>query len=206
MSQRFSARYARGGQVNILVTLAMVPMIGMVGLVSDLGYMYYIKKSAQAAADSAALAAVYTFNSSMSGSSFSCSVSWMCNQPRRQCPTGLTTATNPVEAGCLYAKQNGFAPDNTNQNVTIESHVTPNVPTAPGLGSAAWWITVRVSQRVPQLFSAIMGNRDGVVTARATAAVQPGLGCVYALDPTAQGSFYQNGTISFRSQCGIYVN
>jgi hypothetical protein len=181
-------------------------MIGFVGLVTDLGYMHFLEKSAQAAADSAAIAAVYRFNRTMAGSAFSCSTAWMCNQPEKQCPAGITTATNPVEAACLYAKQNGFSPSHPRQNVTIESHTTPNVPTAPGLGSVGWWITVRVTQRVPQLFSAILGNPTGLIAARASAAVQPGMGCVYALDPTASGSFYQNGTSKFQSMCGIYVN
>jgi hypothetical protein len=45
-----------------------------------------------------------------------------------------------------------------------------------------------------------------MVAARATAAVQPGMACVYALDPTASGAFYQNGNTQFSSACGIYVN
>src|SRR5262249_53109029 len=79
-------------------------------------------------------------------------------------------------------------------------------PTAPGLGNVGWWITVRVTQKVPALFSGFLGYENGTVAARASAAVQPGLGCVYALDPSAPSSFYQNGNTSFSSGCGIYVN
>jgi hypothetical protein len=111
-----------------------------------------------------------------------------------------------VEAACLYAKQNGFSTRNPRQNVTIQSKTTPSVPTAPGVAGVSWWITVRVTQTVPQLFSAIMGNKTGIIAARASAAVQPGMGCVYALDPSASGAFYQNGNTQFSSACGIYVN
>lgn len=196
----------RKGQALILATLMLVPMLGIVGLVTDLGYMHYVQKSAQAAADSAALAAVYRFNHTMAGSAFTCSVGWMCNQPAKPCPPALATATNPIESACLYAGKNGFSTANPRQSVTIESQATPTVPTAPGLGGVGWWITVRVRQTVPQLFSAVLGNPTGRVTARASAAVQPGLGCVYALDPAASGAFYQNGATKFQSACGIYVN
>jgi len=53
MPFRYGAHKRDKGQVLIMVTLALVPMIGMLGLVTDLGYMNYVKKSAQAAADSA---------------------------------------------------------------------------------------------------------------------------------------------------------
>src|SRR5262249_22213220 len=64
----------------------------------------------------------------------------------------------------------------------------------------------RVAQKVPNLFSAVLGNSSGWVAARATAAIQPGLACVYALDPTAQGAYYQNGNTTFKANCGIYVD
>jgi hypothetical protein len=204
MTRQLFSRSKRKGQALILVTLTLIPMLGFIGLVTDLGYMHYVQKSAQAAADSAALAAVYRFNKTTGV--FSCSVGWMCNQPQLVCPPNITSATNPVESACLFAKQNGFSTANPRQNVTIESHTNPNLPTAPGLGNVSWWITVRVTQTVPQLFSAVLGNPTGMVAARASAAVQPGMGCVYALDPTAAGAFYQNGTSKFQSQCGIYVN
>src|SRR5262245_5011142 len=206
MLDRFRAQGRRKGQAVILVTLVLMPMIGLIGLVTDLGYMNYVQKSAQAAADSAAKAAVYKFNRTLAGSSFDCSISWMCNQPSVPCPPGLTSASNPVETACLYAAQNGFSTSNPQQNVTIESHTTPKVPTAQGVNNVGWWITVRVTQTVPQLFSAILGNSTGMVAARASAVVQPALGCVYALDPVAPGSFYQNGNTTFASGCEIYVN
>src|SRR5690349_9752229 len=115
MLQQFRSRRKPKGQALLLVTLSLVPMLGFIGLVTDLGYMHYLQKSAQAAADSAALAAVYRFNHTMAGSSFSCSVGWMCNQPEKQCSPTIASASNPVESACLYAKQNGFSTANVRQ-------------------------------------------------------------------------------------------
>jgi hypothetical protein len=111
----------------------------------------------------------------------------------------------------LYAQQNGFNPvAGSNQNVTITSDVNPSqtnpIPTAPGINNGAWWITARVAQKVPTLFSAVLGNTSGLVAARATAAIQPEIACVYALDPSAQGAYSQNGNTTFNANCGIYVN
>jgi hypothetical protein len=196
----------RKGQALLLVTTAIVPMIALVGLVADVGYMYYIKNSAQAAADSAALAAVYRYQRTIAGKATSCaSYSWICLSDW-SCPATLTSASNPTETACLYAKQNGFDPADAKKSVSITSNVTATLPTAPGVGGAAYWITVRVRQSVPQLFSAVMGNTDGTVVARASAAFNPGLGCVYALDPTAPASFTQNGSTQFKAACGVYVN
>ena len=44
----------RRGQVLIMVTLALLMLCGMLGLVVDLGWSYFTKKSAQAAADAQA--------------------------------------------------------------------------------------------------------------------------------------------------------
>ncbi len=197
----------RSGQAVLLVTLSLVPMIGMVSLVTDAGYLYYVKNSAQAAADSAALAALYRFNATISGSAFTCSsYEWICHRDPGPCPAGLTSGSNPPETACMYAKQNGFDTADPKNTVTIQSGVTGTLPTAPGVGGVGYWVTVRVTRSVPLLFAAVLGNKEGAVAARASAALHPGLGCVYALDPTAPGSFYQNGTTTFQAACGVYVN
>src|ERR1035438_1316811 len=52
-------RSARRGQALLLVTLSLFAMCGLLGLAVDLGWSYFVKKSAQNAADAAALAAAY---------------------------------------------------------------------------------------------------------------------------------------------------
>jgi hypothetical protein len=192
-------------------------MIAMVGLVTDIGYMRYVQRSAQKAADAAVLAAVADYNATNTGSVFSCGLggtapSWVCNNPTPySCPGALTSADNPVEEACLYAQQNGFNPTGgSNQSVNINSDVNPSalrpIPTAAGINNGAWWVTARVAQKVPSMFSAVLGNTSGLVAARATAAIQPGLACIYALDPSAAGAYTQNGSTTFNANCGIYVD
>ena len=204
----------------------MIPLIGMVGLAVDLGYMEFLKKSAQTAADTAALAAAARYHSDTGGTP-GCSVngsgrtgnvgptpcvsSW-------QCPNTLTTSTSPanaVEAACVYARANGFWPWKAdgaanNQNVLIDANVTSSSsppPSAVGAKSAAYYVTVRISQQVRQGFSAILGNANGMVSARATAAIVPGRGdCIYVLDATASNAYSQNGSTSLTANCGIYIN
>lgn len=207
MPTAYNSANNRMGQAILLVTIALIPMLGLVGLVTDVGYMHYLHKSAQTAADAGARAAASRFHSTIGGSTFTCAdFDWICHPDPWPCPGNLTNATNPVETACLYAKRNGFSVDNGNQNVTIVSNVSSTAPTAPGTGTAVWWLTVRVTQSVPQLFSAVLGNPTGVIAARATGAITPSLGCIYALDPASPASFYQNGSTTFDSACGIYVN
>lgn len=202
------------GQAILLITASLIPLMGLLGLASDIGYMHFARKSAQKAADAAVLAAAARFYQTIGGSSFDCTAfTWICNSSTPYtCNKDLTTATNPLETGCLYAKRNGFWAWNgdgtpSKQNVSFVSGVPPTPPpTATGVSSGAWWVTARIAQQVPQLFSAVLGNTSGTIAARATATISPAMGCVYVLDPTADAAYYQNGSTTFQSQCGIYVD
>src|SRR5690242_7752042 len=55
MSMRHT-RHSERGQSLVLVTFALFAMMGIIGLAVDLGWAFYIEKTAQAAADAAALA------------------------------------------------------------------------------------------------------------------------------------------------------
>ena len=44
----------RRGQAALLMTAVIIPLAGVVGLVTDVGYMHYVQRSAQKAADAAA--------------------------------------------------------------------------------------------------------------------------------------------------------
>src|SRR6266542_3452544 len=125
------------GQAVLLVTAALIPLMGLLGLVSDIGYMLFTRKSAQKAADAAVLAAVARFNSTIGGSNFDCTTitwsAWICNNSNNPytCHSDLTTATNPMETACLYAKKNGFwawradGITPSNQSVSFVSGVAP---------------------------------------------------------------------------------
>src|SRR5579871_5615416 len=164
----------RRGQALLLVTLSLFAMCGLLGLAVDLGWSYFIKKSAQNAVDAAALAAAYRAvevvgETAPFPSSYSHALA--------PCPQ---SGVDVLAKGCLYANQNGLGfsagGDSGRQNVTVESgaNSTPNdctlaFPTAPCLVSD-YWVTVRAVESLPQLFSAVLGNTTSLSSARATAA------------------------------------
>jgi hypothetical protein len=191
----------RSGQALIMITLSLIPMFGLLGLVVDVGWMEFIKKQAQTAADAAAMAALLQFQSTTFSSSFACGT----NGVVCQAPTSCSPApSNYLNSGCLYAQLNGFT-SSGNQYVTIQAGVGVP-PTAAGVNSSAYWVTVRVNQSVPQLFSAVLGNSSGLVSARATAALSPARDCIYVMDPTGSGALLMSGTPNLVTSCGVYIN
>jgi hypothetical protein len=189
------------GQALVMVTTSLILLCGMMGLAVDLGWGYFVKKEAQRAADAAALAGVEKALADVgAASSFKCGVSGLtCPVTGQKCPASPPT-TPPIsqpDVACLYAKQNGFSTGTANQNVVIDADAnadpgTKPIPTAPGI-KADYWITARVSQKIPQLFSAVMGFPWSQSSARATAAIidSPVNGSIYLLnrenDPNAVG-------------------
>lgn len=181
-----------------MVTLALVSMCGMMGLAVDLGWSFFVQKSAQAAADGAALAAVqeaYRLNGG--GGNVTCGTAASCTSSAIvSCST--VSATN-LFSGCQYAARNGFTPggESGRQNVTIQADTTVPAPTVPNVTDIRYWVTVRTAQAIPQLFSSVLGNTQGTVSAIATAAIAgsilPGsfygmnqeLDCITALDTNA---------------------
>ena len=169
MSER---KKTQNGQALLLVTLSLLSMCGIMGLAVDLGWSFYVKKSAQAAADSAALAAVRYAKHYATPPYTTCDGSTLyCSSVPVTC-TAIQASAPSSDAGkaCLYAQQNGFQDGTGRVKVTIAADATPSVPTAPNI-TVVYWVTVRVVQEVPQLFSAVLGNTTGVVAARATAAI-----------------------------------
>jgi hypothetical protein len=162
-----------GGQAIVMVTLALIAMAGMMGLAVDLGWSYFVQKQAQAAADSGALAAVQEAYRRLGGvvSSVTCTTGG-----NTDCVTNLpcsSISSGNLYSGCLYAAQNGFTSGglNSRQQVTITSGNTTPIPTVPDVTDVRYWVTVRTVQTIPQLFSAVLGNSQGTVSAIATAAV-----------------------------------
>lgn len=184
-----------------MVTLALIPMFGLLGLAVDVGWMEFTKKSAQAAADAAAMAALLQFQSTSFSSDFTCGVNGVVCQAPTSCNP---TPANYLHTGCAYAQLNGFS-SSGNQFVTMQAGVGVP-PTATGVNSSAYWVTARVNQSVPQLFSAVLGHATGLVAARATAALSPAQDCIYVMDPTGSGAVSMSGTVSLASSCGLYIN
>ena len=195
----------RKGQTAILFTLAAVPLFGIVGMVVDVGWMYFRKQAAQTAADAAAAAAAAAAYSSSGGGPTCASTGIACYSTEYTCPASpTTTPTTNIEYGCLYAKENGFV-STGRQKVTFQSGIGAP-PTNPNV-VISYWMIVRVSEQIPQLFSRVLGFSDGVVTARATTGTRQGSGggCVLTLNPTLV-SMTVSGAASLTSGCGVYVN
>src|SRR5579863_8143461 len=103
MKIRPSAKKQRG-QILIMTTFAAIPMFAIIGLVTDIGYMQYVKKSTQNAADAAAFAAAVALHSQMTGSSYTCGGVVVCQSKPTFCDPTVTTPSTPIDNGCLYAK------------------------------------------------------------------------------------------------------
>ena len=196
----------RGG-VTLMMTFSILTITGMLGLAVDLGWGYYVHMSARAAADTAALGAVTA--ALQTGASLNCGSKGVgCYSSPTAC--GNPPATPPADnvgTGCLYAMADGFTAGG-NMNVTMQSSLTNTAPTVPGLSNIQYWVTARVTQRIPQLFSAVLGNTNLNVLAESTAAILPlyNGGCIYVLDPTDQNAFVASGSASVHAPCGIYVD
>lgn len=195
-----SNRKGTRGQVIVMVTVALVLMLGMLGLAVDLGFSYFTKKAAQAAADAAALGAVNEAFARAGEGPYSCAeegstTGLSCAE--RSCTTPLPgRPTDNLTIGCLHSDRNGFRTSGR-QTVKLEGGVWDGVnpvspPTVPGV-KVYYWVTARVSERMPQLFSSVLGNYEGTSAARATAAIidAPVLGSLLLLnrekDPVPAG-------------------
>ncbi len=174
-----------GGQAIVMVTLALLSMSGMMGLAVDLGWSYFTQKAAQAAADNAALSAVQRAFKSIQSSGGTATALTACGS------LGVTCAATPVacnpnssalgnlQSGCLYARNAGFTPGGHSgrQNVLVEANIPSvafpdSIPTNPGSPrDMVYWVTVRTYENIPQLFSAVLGNQNGAISAVATAAI-----------------------------------
>jgi Tfp pilus assembly protein PilX len=193
------------GQSAILLVLALTTMVGVLGLVTDIGWGYFRREAAKAAAEAAAMAAAQAALQS-AGGSVSCTSTGVSCTASYQCPTSISTPANNLQNGCLYAQDNGFQVTTGGKQNVIMSGGTGTPSTLTGIGST-YWATARVAEEQRQMFSAALGNRTALVSARATAIVTSNAPtCVYIMDPAGSGSLSLSGTPSLVAACGVYVN
>jgi hypothetical protein len=203
-----TSRNRESGQALIMVSLSMVAMFGLLGLVVDIGWMHFRVEAAQTAADSAASAAAEAAFAS-SGGSITCGSNNVICQAATSCPNPVPSSpVKDTDIACAYAKSNGFAITTGGRQTVTVAAGTGTVPTVSG-ATVAYWITARVSESVPQLFSAVQGNTTGTIGAVATAAISGTVSgtCIYLLSPTATHAFSITGSSTLTtSGCGIYDN
>jgi hypothetical protein len=196
----------------LLTMLTLIPIWAMIGLVGDVGWSYYTKGAAEAAAQAAAIAAVRSaMDYVAAGANYDCSSSSVVCQAAANCPSVIPNPpTNNIQNGCAYASYNGFtsAGASGSQTVTLEANNTNHAPTAPGI-TVSYWVTVRISKVNPLSFLSVLGFNSATVTARSTAAVvyKTPPSCVVSLDPSAPSAFIVGGTANVTlSNCAAQVN
>ncbi|HYL37390.1 MAG TPA: hypothetical protein VEV17_15860 [Bryobacteraceae bacterium] len=178
----------RRGQALLLVTFALIAMCGLLGLAVDLGWGYFVKKSAQAAGDAGAMAGAYAAYNVVGQTG-----QITCSTPNIQCPADPGTACSSIGTGDASKNNTIAACDYGEQNSTQTRFLGPNVKVSAGTGTPStgqtltpcstsavagcvdYWVTVRTVQNVPQLFSAVMGKPTGISSARSTAAIVQGI-------------------------------
>jgi len=165
----------RRGQALLLVTLSLFAMCGLLGLAIDLGWAYFIKKSAQNAADAAALAAAYQ--------ALNANGETVTPFPNPGGSGGDCDLSGNLQTACQYAEQNDFNPGGHGgrQKINItadqgpltrqDTSIVPSCSPAVLVGCVEYRVTVRTVEAIPQLFSAILGNSAALSSARSTAAV-----------------------------------
>jgi hypothetical protein len=200
------------GQALIMVTLGLIAMTGMLGLAVDLGWSFFVKKQAQAAADAAALAAAEEGMRDLGGiaAAVTCDMVVHCAPTPVTCTSLMGQTSNNLWNGCLYAQENGFTDGGMGgrQTVTIQANSSPpSPPTAPGINDIVYWVTVRTTQTVPQLFSAVLGNTEGTVSAIATAGIVASVvpGSFFGLNREGDCIATGNSRSGFDELCGVDV-
>jgi len=213
----------RRGQALVMITLSSIVIFALLGLVVDIGWAHFRQQAAQAAADGAALAAAQAAAQAAAGihpnmmvqdgmnpnaaSSSTCNPvcgsSGIACQDATACPSQISNPpANNLQAGCLYAKTNGFV-NGGKQSVMM----TGNTTALTGV-STKYWARATVTETETQLFSAILGKQSLTTGATATAAMIPssgGGGCVYVLKSSGS-SVTNSGNALLKSGCGIYIN
>ena len=181
-----------------MVTLGLTFIMGLLGLVVDLGWGYYRKQVAQAAVDSAVMAAVTQAVSTSSSANFTCDTNGIVCQAPTSCAT--TSSSSIVNAACQYGTANGVKPSNL--------YVSANT-SATGGAAVNYWVSAYVSESLFPTFTRVLGATVGTIGANATGGVVvqngAGGGCIYTLDPSMAAAL-QVGGASLMSTCGIYVN
>jgi Flp pilus assembly protein TadG len=179
------SRHARRGTVAVLAALGLIGVLGFAALSLDGALLHQDRRSAQAAADAAALAAA--------GNLF---LNYRANGG--QDPSGAAS-----KEAFAAAAANGF----TNDGVT--STVTVNIPPLTGdhVGQVGY-VEVIVQQFQQRAFSAIWDSTPVTVKSRAVARGMwvPLNNGIIVLDPTSSGSLSSNGGSSVTTNARIIVD
>jgi Flp pilus assembly protein TadG len=158
-----------------MFALAITTICGFLALAVDVGLAYSIRKSAQSAADAAALAGVQQALSAVGTAIYtSCPPGVLCQTTPVSCTA--STANPPqtsIDSACLYASKNGFTTGSNNgypQTVSVTSNYNDETdvwgdphspPDASSLVTTNYWVEVKISETIPYLFGGLVKNTSG---------------------------------------------
>jgi hypothetical protein len=163
---------SRRGAVAPFVALCLIALMSMVAIALDGGMLLDRRRSCQAAADSAAMAAAENLY-----------YNWQAN-----------SGTDPKGDAAAEAKANASA--NGFNNDGVSSIVTVNIPPLTGnFAGQAGYAEVIIQYNLPRGFSGILGSGDMPVKARAVARGLwvPFNNGIIVLHPTAADALFANG-------------
>ncbi|HZL88925.1 MAG TPA: pilus assembly protein TadG-related protein [Pirellulaceae bacterium] len=175
----------RRGVIVVLVALCLVAILGVTAIAIDGGMLMEQRRSVQAGADAAALAAAEQLYEG-----------WSTNQ-------GQDNDGKASDTAFLTASANGFTNDGTTSVVTV------NIPPATGdhVGQAGF-AEVKITYYQKRGFSAIFGSSKLPVNGRAVAKGKKGgsnIG-VLLLSPSAQGALTITGSAAIQVDGRVVVN
>ena len=156
---------SRRGQALLMMSFAITAMFGVMALVVDVGWANYRKQAAQAAADSAATAAVRAAIAkglNTCGGQLGCypSTPYICPA----IPPGLAATT--IDSACMMAAANGFQ---TSGNQAVQVYANLGNPPSVNGAMSQYWVTVIITETSASFFGPMVGGRLNPA-AKATAA------------------------------------
>jgi len=170
-------RESQDGQALIFLALALPMLLGMVGLAFDIGFLEYVKRQAQTAADAGAIAGAADLFFG------TCYASALAGTAANNFTNGANGVTVLVDGGSTCSTGPSSGPHAGNPN----------------------YVEVVVSQTAPTFFLKMVGAGSTTVAARAVASNGPG-DCIFALDPTKSGALSINLSIINVPGCGVTVD
>lgn len=198
----------RSGQTAVMMALSLTMIFGLFGFTVDLGASYYQKQKAQAAAESAALAAA----SYAKTNGVTCGTNGITCTALTSCSSITSTSSPVLYVGCQYANQNGYPMS----SISMAANTT--APPCSNCGSPTYWIQAQVSTTNNNLFLGAANIANPNINAVAVAGVTsqttttPGSGvpadCIWVLDPTKgdDETFFVSGANVTLSGCSAQIN
>ncbi len=204
----------RSGQALVMVAFSLTLVMAIMSFGIDLGWGYYRREVAQAAADSASAAAVraVTVTSPTCGTG----TAW-CGSPAgtvTNCPaTAPTSATNSYNNACMLAAANGYTTTGS-KTVSVQANTTSPPPNVPGV-TVSYWVTVRISETPTTFFGVPIGVGGGLnplslnvvsTAAAVSSGVSSSAPCMYILGTSGNTFTLGNGATATASGCGVSIN